>query len=135
MYPTAMEAALKLKEISYLNATAYPAGELKHGPIALIDENLPTIAFLGNEKTLSKTLSNLMEIRARGGKILAFAPRHLKKISTITDDVIWLQDGLSDFFSPIPYSVAGQLFAYYIAKKLGREIDQPRNLAKSVTVE
>lgn len=135
MYPTSMEAALKLKEISYINATAYPAGELKHGPIALIDPNLPTIAFLGNEKTLTKTLSNLTEIHARRGKILAFAPRHCKKILTITSDVIWLFDALSDPFAPIPYSVAGQLLAYYIAKKRGREIDQPRNLAKSVTVE
>jgi len=135
MYPTCLEAALKLKEISYINATAYPAGELKHGPIALIDSNLPTIGFLGNEKTLSKMISNLKEIQARGGKILAFAPRQFKKILTITKDVIWIFDGLSDMFSPIPYSVAGQLLAYYIAKERGREIDQPRNLAKSVTVE
>lgn len=135
MYPTCLEAALKLKEISYINATAYPAGELKHGPIALIDDNLPTIAFLGNEKTLPKMMSNLMEIDARGGRILAFAPRRFKKILTITKDVVWLYDGLSDPFSPIPYSVAGQLLAYYIAKERGREIDQPRNLAKSVTVE
>ncbi|MBM3201907.1 MAG: glutamine--fructose-6-phosphate transaminase (isomerizing) [Chlamydiae bacterium] len=135
MYPTSMEAALKLKEISYINATAYPAGELKHGPIALIDETIPTIAFLGNEKTLSKTFSNLTEIQARKGKILALSPRHFTKITTITNDVIWLQNDLPDFFSAIPYSVAAQLLAYYIAKKRGKEIDQPRNLAKAVTVE
>lgn len=131
MYPSAMEAALKLKEITYLNANAYPAGELKHGPIALVNPNLLTIALLGNEKTFEKTISNLKEIQARGGPILVFAP---EGNSIEADDVIYLPRS-SDELSPILYAVATQLFAYYMATLKGTDIDQPRNLAKSVTVE
>ena len=135
MYPTCLEAALKLKEISYINASGYPAGEMKHGPIALISSELATVAFCGNKHTFDKLLSNLMEIKARGGPILAFAPEGFTEILSITEDAIFLPSEIIDSFAPIPYSIAGQLLAYHIAKILGTDIDQPRNLAKSVTVE
>jgi glucosamine--fructose-6-phosphate aminotransferase (isomerizing) len=135
MYPTSLEAALKLKEISYINASGYPAGEMKHGPIALISKELATVALCGNASTFDKLLSNLMEIKSRGGPILAFASEDNKEILSITDDVIFLPKRIKDTFSPVVYSVACQLLAYYIANYLGTDIDQPRNLAKSVTVE
>lgn len=134
MYPTSLEAALKLKEISYIHSEAYPAGELKHGPIALIDENCPTVALFANKHTFSKMLSNIMEIKARQGPILAFAPSSMKEIESLVDDVFWLPD-VCDEFACIPTSVALQLFSYYMALERGCDIDQPRNLAKSVTVE
>lgn len=134
MYPTALEAALKLKEISYLAAFACPAGELKHGPLALVDQNCLTIALCGNHLTQGKMINNLREIKAREGKILAFASTSSEELEEIADDVLYLPL-LSDPIAPIPYSIATQLFAYYIAKNRGREIDKPRNLAKSVTVE
>nr|NGX51609.1 Glutamine--fructose-6-phosphate aminotransferase [isomerizing] [Chlamydiota bacterium] len=134
MFPTSLEAALKLKEISYLNASGYPAGEMKHGAIALVNPELAVIGLCGNRQTFGKMMSNLMEVKARGGEILAFAPKGEKEILKITDDVIWLPEVI-DPLASIPYSVAGQLFAYYIAKLCGNDIDQPRNLAKSVTVE
>lgn len=134
MYPTAMEAALKLKEISYLNANAYPAGEMKHGPLALISNKLPVIAFCSNEKTYDKMLSSLMEAKARGAPILAFATKNSYGIEDIADDVIWLEK-TTDELAILPSSVAAQLFAYYVAKIRKTDIDQPRNLAKSVTVE
>jgi glutamine---fructose-6-phosphate transaminase (isomerizing) len=134
MYPTCLEAALKLKEISYVNASAYPAGELKHGPISLISKNLPVIAFCANKQTHEKMISNLMEVKARGAPILALASIGTTDISKIADDIIYLPSTI-DELAIFPSSVAGQLFAYYIAKERGTEIDQPRNLAKSVTVE
>ncbi len=134
MYPTSLEGALKLKEISYINAVGYPAGEMKHGPIALIDSKLAVVGMCGNRRTYDKMLSNLMEVKARGGILLAFAPEGALEIDTIADDVLYLPH-ISDELSPIPYTVASQLLAYYIAKERGTEIDQPRNLAKSVTVE
>lgn len=134
MLPTCMEAALKLKEISYVNANGYPAGELKHGPIALIDAHFPVIAFCANHKTEDKIISNLQEVKARGAPILALAPENLKAVAKIADDVIWLPS-TNDALSPFASTVAGQLLAYYIAKERGCDIDQPRNLAKSVTVE
>ncbi len=134
MYPTSLEAALKLKEISYLNASGYPAGEMKHGPIALVNPDLVVIGICGNIQTFDKMMSNLMEIKARGGQILAFAPKGKEEILTITKDVLWIPKVI-DPLASILYSVAGQLFAYYIAKLRGTDIDQPRNLAKSVTVE
>ena len=135
MYYTAMEAALKLKEINYINAECYPAGEMKHGPIALVDSELPTIAFCGHQATLSKLKSNIEVALSRNGKVLCFAPKGNTEITDISTDVIYLPRELSDTSAPIPYSVAAQLFAYHMALSLGREIDQPRNLAKSVTVE
>jgi glucosamine--fructose-6-phosphate aminotransferase (isomerizing) len=134
MYPTCLEAALKLKEISYVNANGYPAGELKHGPIALLSPDFPVIAFCANEQTQDKMMSNLMEVKARRAPILAFAPRHLQGVSDIADDVFWLPSTI-DELAPFTSTVVGQLFAYYIAKEMGCDIDQPRNLAKSVTVE
>jgi len=134
MFPSCMEAALKLKEISYVNANGYPAGELKHGPIALIDADFPVIAFCANHQTEDKIVSNLQEVKARGAPILALAPENLKVVSKIADDIIWLPP-TTDALSPFASTVAGQLLAYYIAKERGCDIDQPRNLAKSVTVE
>jgi glucosamine--fructose-6-phosphate aminotransferase (isomerizing) len=134
MVPTCMESALKLKEISYLNASAYPAGEMKHGPIALISPSLPIIAFCQNEQTLEKMASNLMEVKARGAPILAFASIGAKGLSSIADDLFFLPSTI-DLLAPFVSTPAGQLFAYFIAKELGTEIDKPRNLAKSVTVE
>lgn len=134
MYPTAMEAALKLKEISYLNANAYPAGEMKHGPLALINPKLPIIAFCSNIKTYDKLLSSLMEAKARGAPILAFATKNSQGIEEIADDVIWLEKTI-DELAIFPSSIAGQLFAYFVAKNRKTDIDRPRNLAKSVTVE
>lgn len=135
MFPTCLEGALKLKEITYFESSAYPAGEMKHGPIALISPEHPTIALCGNALTFDKLISNLMEIRARGGPILAFVPQGSKEIYSITSDVVEVPGGLSDLFTPIPYAVCMQILAYHIAKLHNRDIDQPRNLAKSVTVE
>lgn len=134
MFYTSLEGALKLKEISYINAVGYPAGEMKHGPIALVDPSLAVVGFCGNLKTLDKMYSNLMEIKARGAPILAFAFQNSSEIDTIASDVLRLPEAI-DELSCIPYSVASQLLAYYIALERGAEIDQPRNLAKSVTVE
>lgn len=134
MYTTCLEAALKLKEISYVNANGYPAGELKHGPIALIDAHFPVIAFCANQQTQEKILSNLMEVKARGAPILAFAPEGMKGVSDVADDVFWLPPTI-DELAPFSSVAAGQLFAYYVALELGKDVDQPRNLAKSVTVE
>jgi glucosamine--fructose-6-phosphate aminotransferase (isomerizing) len=134
MYPTALEGALKLKEISYINANGYPAGEMKHGPIALINETCPTVALCANKLTYDKLLSNLMEIKARNGHILAIAEKSTKGLEGIVDDVLRIPDTLDELAS-IPTTVVTQLLAYYIAKERGADIDQPRNLAKSVTVE
>ena len=134
MFPTAMEAALKLKEISYVNANGYPAGELKHGPIALLNPKLPVIAFCANQQTYDKMESNLMEVKARGAPVFAIASRHATNIASIVDDVFYVPETI-DCLSPFTSSIVGQLFAYYIAKERGADIDQPRNLAKSVTVE
>ena len=134
MYPTCLEAALKLKEISYVNANGYPAGELKHGPIALLDAKFPVVAFCANLLTQEKILSNLMEVKARGAPVFAIAPTSCQAIQGIADDVIWVPP-IRDELAPFSSIVVGQLFAYFLAKERGCEIDQPRNLAKSVTVE
>ena len=134
MVPTCMEAALKLKELSYVNANGYPAGELKHGPIALISRQFPVVAFCANRQTQEKLLSNLMEVKARGAPILAFAPEDFPNIEAVADDVFWLPPTI-DSLAPFSSTVASQLFAYFVAEERGCDIDQPRNLAKSVTVE
>lgn len=134
MYPSALEGALKIKEIAYVNANGYPAGEMKHGPIALIAKNCPTVALCANKTTYEKILSNLMEVKARSGPVLAVAEEGCKEIGKIADDVLWVPETI-DALAVIPTSVVLQLFAYYLAKERGAEIDQPRNLAKSVTVE
>lgn len=134
MYPTSLEGALKLKEISYVNANGYPAGEIKHGPLALISEDCPTIALCADHMTYEKMLSNLMEIKARNGKILAIAIKKDPHLEKIADDIFYIPSS-SDALAVIPVTVVMQLFAYYFAQKKGTDIDHPRNLAKSVTVE
>lgn len=133
MFPTSLEGALKLKEIAYINSNGYPAGEMKHGPIALINEHCPTVALCANKVTFNKLLSNLMEVKARNGLIIAIASKE-QDVSSVADEVIHIPDTI-DPLSPILVTVVTQLFAYYMAKERGTEIDQPRNLAKSVTVE
>jgi glucosamine--fructose-6-phosphate aminotransferase (isomerizing) len=133
-YPTAMEGALKLKEISYAHAEGYPAGEMKHGPISLIDENFPTIAIVPKDSTYDKMINNIQEIRARNGRILSITNEGEDKIKNISDDLILVPQTLS-ILQPILNIIPLQLFAYYIAKEKGCDVDKPRNLAKSVTVE
>ncbi|MCP4148480.1 MAG: glutamine--fructose-6-phosphate transaminase (isomerizing) [bacterium] len=133
-YPTAMEGALKLKEISYIHAEGYAAGEMKHGPISLIDKNFPTVAIAPDDLALDKMISNMQEIKARNGKILAITNGSAKKVFDISDDVISVP-GTIPILQPILNVIPLQLLAYYIAKERGCDIDKPRNLAKSVTVE
>jgi len=133
-FPIALEGALKLKEIAYVHAEGYAAGELKHGPIALIDENMVNVSLIGPE-LYDKTLSNTEEVRSRRGKILIVGPKDKKELKEISDWYIPLNfDGLDDF-APLYVNVVMQLLSYYIAKEKGTDIDKPRNLAKSVTVE
>lgn len=134
MFPTALEGALKLKEISYINANGYPAGEMKHGPIALINAQCPTVALCANKATFSKILSNLEEVKARNGPVVAIAEEGTIGLEGIADDTIFVPTTI-DELAPILSTVVTQLFAYYVALKRHCEIDQPRNLAKSVTVE
>lgn len=134
MFPASLEGALKLKEISYINANGYPAGEMKHGPIALISEECPTVALCGNKITYTKLLSNLMEVKARSGLVIAIAEEGSVGLDEIADDIISVPATI-DELAAIPTAVASQLLAYYIALERGADIDQPRNLAKSVTVE
>ncbi len=132
-YPVAMEGALKLKEISYIHAEAYPAGELKHGPLALVDETMPVVCALPDDPLLEKVLSNLQEVRARGGELFLFSDQ---KVNVGLDRYQNLT--LSDIYpgtAPIVYSIPLQLLAYHVAVIKGTDVDQPRNLAKSVTVE
>ena len=133
-YPTALEGALKLKEISYIHAEGYPAAEMKHGPIALIDAEMPTVAIVTPDVTYEKTLSNIEEVKARGGKVIAVMARGDATVPGIADYVIEVP-AVIDCLMPIIVSVPLQLLAYYIAVYKGRNVDQPRNLAKSVTVE
>ena len=133
-YAVALEGALKMKEISYLHAESYAAGELKHGTIALIEENQPVIAVCCNEALLDKTLSNIVEVKARGAKVLALSVKGNKKIVSQADDVIFIPR-VETVFSAALAVVPLQLLAYYAAKEKGCDIDKPKNLAKSVTVE
>ena len=134
MYPVAMEGALKLKEISYIHAEAYPAGELKHGPLALVDEDMPVIAVAPNNELLEKLKSNLEEVRARGGRLYVFADSMASIEGTAGMQVLKVAP-TEDLLAPIIYTVPLQLFAYHVAVLKGADVDQPRNLAKSVTVE
>ncbi len=134
-FPSALEGALKLKEISYIPAEGYPAGEMKHGPIALIDEYRAVVCITPEGYLHEKMVSSLQEIKARKGKILAVINPGDKEISSLADEIISIPILKSQEFSPLLVAVALQLFAYSVAKNLGREIDQPRNLAKAVTVE
>jgi glucosamine--fructose-6-phosphate aminotransferase (isomerizing) len=133
-YPIALEGALKLKEISYIHAEGYPAGEMKHGPIALIDENLPVVAIATHTPVYDKVVSNLQEVKARDGKLIVICDEGDDAMKKFADDVIeipWTVEPLQPILSVIPT----QLLAYYIALRRGCDVDQPRNLAKSVTVE
>jgi glucosamine--fructose-6-phosphate aminotransferase (isomerizing) len=137
-YPIALEGALKLKEISYIHAEGYPAGEMKHGPIALIDEQMPVVAIAPHDHVFEKMQGNIQEAKARGGSVIA--------ITTAGDDTLWrLLDSATDsivavpamsaLLAPIVITVPLQLLSYHIAVRRGCDVDQPRNLAKSVTVE
>jgi glucosamine--fructose-6-phosphate aminotransferase (isomerizing) len=133
-YPSAMEGALKLKEVSYIHAEAYAAGEMKHGPLAMIDKDFPTFVIATDSPLLEKTYSNIQEIRARGGPVVALATKGNKTIEKLCDDVIYMPETPLET-QPILHAIVTQLFAYYIAMSRGYDVDRPRNLAKSVTVE
>ncbi len=133
-FPIALEGALKLKEISYIHAEGYPAGEMKHGPIALIDENMPVVAVATRSSVYEKIFSNIEEVKARNGKVIALATQGDERIKSIADDVIYLPH-LTEELNPVINSIPLQLFAYHVAVLRGTDVDQPRNLAKSVTVE
>jgi glucosamine--fructose-6-phosphate aminotransferase (isomerizing) len=135
MHPVAMEGALKLKEISYIHAEAYPAGELKHGPLALVDDDMPVITVAPNNDLLEKLKSNLQEVRARGGELYVFADPDSGIQSSEGVTVITMPKHVSHFQAPAVYTVPLQLLAYHCAILRGTDVDQPRNLAKSVTVE
>ena len=133
-FPLAMEGALKLKEISYIHAEGYPGGEMKHGPISLIDENMPIVALMPVGPRYEKMLSTASEVKARGGTIIAVATENDNSIATVADHTIQLPSTAHEL-NPILSAIPMQLLAYYIAVRRGCDIDQPRNLAKSVTVE
>ena len=133
-YPVALEGALKLKEISYIHAEGYPAAEMKHGPIALIDDDMPVVFIAPQDKTYDKVLSNMEEVRARGGHIIAIATEGDEEIASLADHVLSVPETENSLL-PILTTIPLQLLAYYIARERGCEVDQPRNLAKSVTVE
>jgi glucosamine--fructose-6-phosphate aminotransferase (isomerizing) len=133
-YPVALEGALKLKEISYIHAEGYGAGEMKHGPLAMIDENFPTIALCPSDSVYEKMISNIQEIKARKGPVIAIATQGNEDIKTIADDVIYIPKTL-EMLTPILSVIPLQLFAYYMGILKGYDVDKPRNLAKSVTVE
>ncbi|HOB61748.1 MAG TPA: glutamine--fructose-6-phosphate transaminase (isomerizing) [Candidatus Competibacteraceae bacterium] len=134
-YPIAMEGALKLKEISYIHAEAYPAGELKHGPLALVDADMPVVCMLPKDGLLEKVLSNLQEVRARGGELFLFADREVDThLSGVNTHVLSL-GAVPESIAPIVFTIPLQLLAYHVAILKGTDVDQPRNLAKSVTVE
>jgi len=134
-YPLAMEGALKLKEISYIHAEGYAAGELKHGPIALIDENMPVIVIAPHDAVYEKTVSNMQEVAARGGRIILIADRRAADEAAIDFEAIAPMPEMEPDFAPIVYAVPAQMLAYHTAVVMGKDVDQPRNLAKSVTVE
>jgi glucosamine--fructose-6-phosphate aminotransferase (isomerizing) len=133
-FPVALEGALKLKEISYIHAEGYPAAEMKHGPIALIDENMPVVVIATHDNIYEKIISNIQEVKARRGRIIAIANENDTQIKSLADYVITVPRTI-DMLSPILNVIPLQLLAYYFAVKRGCNVDQPRNLAKSVTVE
>ena len=135
MYPIALEAALKLKEVTYIHAEAYPAGELKHGPLALIDEHIPVIAIAPNNELLEKLKSNIQEVKARGGRMIIFEDESSPLQTENHIQVIKMVTNVGRITSPILYNIPLQLLAYHVALIKGTDVDQPRNLAKSVTVE
>ena len=134
-FPLAMEGALKLKEISYIHAEGYAAGELKHGPIALIDEDMPVIVIAPHDRIFEKTVSNMQEVSARGGKVILITDKKGASVSTVKTMHTIVMPDVPEIISPIIYSIPIQLLAYHTAVLVGTDVDQPRNLAKSVTVE
>lgn len=134
LFPVALEGALKLKEISYIHAEGYPAAEMKHGPIALIDENMPVVVVATKDNTYEKIISNIQEIKARKGKVIAIVSEGDNVISKIANYVLEVPDTLAAF-SGLLAVIPLQLLSYHIAVLRGCDVDQPRNLAKSVTVE
>ena len=133
-FPVALEGALKLKEISYIHAEGYPAAEMKHGPIALIDAQMPVFVVASNSSTIQKTISNVQEIKSRKGEIIMVVQEGMELPNGLADNVIEIPKS-HDLLSPILASIPLQLFSFHAAKLRGCNIDQPRNLAKSVTVE
>ncbi len=133
-YPIALEGALKLKEISYIHAEGYPAGEMKHGPIALIDEKLPVVCVIPKDRFYEKMFSNVQEVKARKGKVISVATENDEEIKQVSDDVIYIPETIDPLY-PILTIIPLQLLSYHIATLLGKDVDQPRNLAKTVTVE
>jgi glucosamine--fructose-6-phosphate aminotransferase (isomerizing) len=134
LFPVALEGALKLTEISYIHTEAYPAGEMKHGPVALIDKDLPIVYFHLKNDLYDKSRSNLEEVRARGGRLIIVGTEGDESLKEFSDDVIYIPDA-NQYTQSILANIPMQLFAYYMAVERGNDVDQPRNLAKSVTVE
>ena len=133
-YPIALEGALKLKEISYIHAEGYPAGEMKHGPIALIDSEMPVVVLSPKDRLYEKSVSNLMEVRARNAPVIVFVSEGDHALDQVADHVFHIPD-VHPLLTPILFTVGLQLLAYHIASSRGLDVDRPRNLAKSVTVE
>jgi glucosamine--fructose-6-phosphate aminotransferase (isomerizing) len=134
-YPLALEGALKLKEISYIHAEGYAAGELKHGPIALIDETVPVIVIAPHDSLFDKTMSNMQEVAARGGRIVLITDRKGAAETALPTMATLILPDMAPELAPIVYAIPVQLLAYHTAVVRGTDVDQPRNLAKSVTVE
>jgi glucosamine--fructose-6-phosphate aminotransferase (isomerizing) len=134
LYPIALEGALKLKEISYLHAEGYPAGEMKHGPIALLQDGFPVVAVVPSGPNRDKLIGNLMEVRARGARVLAVADEATDGVTEVAD-LVYEVPHVHPLLQPVVTVVPLQLLAYHVAVELGLDVDQPRNLAKSVTVE
>ncbi|MCO5133579.1 MAG: glutamine--fructose-6-phosphate transaminase (isomerizing) [Phyllobacteriaceae bacterium] len=134
-YPLALEGALKLKEISYIHAEGYAAGELKHGPIALIDENMPVVVIAPHDRIFEKTVSNMQEVAARGGRIILITDEKGAAEASIEAEHVVVMPNMPEILTPIVYAIPVQLLAYHTALAMGTDVDQPRNLAKSVTVE
>jgi glucosamine--fructose-6-phosphate aminotransferase (isomerizing) len=133
-YPVALEGALKTKEISYIHGEGYPAGELKHGPLALISKDSPVVAIAVKDHTYDKMLGNISEVSARGSPVIAIGFEGDTELAKFADDVIYIRE-IPPLFSPVPVIVALQLFSYYLARERGCPIDKPRNIAKTVTVD
>ncbi len=133
-YPVALEGALKLKEISYIHAEGYAAGEMKHGPIALVEEGFPVVFIVSDDLYLEKTLSNMEEIKARDGFIITISSSKEEKLKKLSDRFIYVE-GINSYLNTVLFSIPLQLLAYHVAILRGCDVDQPRNLAKSVTVE
>ena len=134
-YPVALEGALKLKELAYMHAEAFAAGELKHGPIALIDETMPVIVIAPHDAIFEKTVSNMQEVSARGGRIILMTDERGAREAGLDTFATIVMPEVDPIVAPIVYAVPVQLLAYHTAVFMGKDVDQPRNLAKSVTVE